>query len=155
MRDYWARLRTSLPPDWIEQDGVEIRQGGLNVLAVVAEAWLRVGFGRPEIVDAGDHGWSQFCRREKVKVWSQVTCFSDDVYLLGVSDCTADLKRMGWRTFRDEILGPLNLELRSDNRLTEVNWIEPEDILGEGGVFSPADPSLSVNKTKGFWRWPR
>jgi hypothetical protein len=153
MKDYWARLRTTLPPDAIDDGDREIRQGGLGLLAVVAETWISLGFGRPQIIDSGDHGWSQFSKRDQIKVWSQVTWFGDDLYLLGVSDCSPDLRRMNWKRFRDEILVPFNETLRTDSRLTEVNWIDPHDIMDEGGAYSPSDPSLPVNRSKGFWIW--
>jgi hypothetical protein len=142
MRTHWARLRTTLPPDEIEEGYRTVQPGGLAVIIAVREAWSRLGMELQDIHNAGDHGWEQFAKRGKLEVWSQVTWFGDEMYLLGVGDCSFFLGQMPWRRFVDEVLVPFNEALRSDERFFEVNWIDPEKILQDGGAYSPADPSL-------------
>jgi hypothetical protein len=141
-RTYWAWLKTTLPADVIEVGGLEVRLGGLGMTVAVSEVQARMGFGKLEIYEAGGHGWEQMMTRGEQGIWSQITFFGNDTYLLAVADQTGGWRRP-WRPFVEGVLVPFNEGLRRDPRVIGVRWMDPDNVNDDlHGFNSPADPAL-------------
>ena len=110
------------------------------------------GAGSLRLYEAGEHGWEQTIGRGDIGVWTQVTLFGDDTYLIAVQDQTRGWRRP-WRPFAEKVLVAFNDALRSDPRIVDVKWMDPDNVDDDlDGFYSPADPALLEAYSK---KWGR
>lgn len=142
MRQFWIELKSSLPPDQVEERGRVTTPGGRGVSSALMEVWRRLGFEDDGLFEAGDHGWELFAKKGKLQTCTQVTWFGDQDYLIGVEQCSFFLVAISKRRFIREVLVPLDQALRDDPRVLKIGWVGPDEAWSDKTVDSPADPGL-------------